>query len=233
MWAAYKGYAACVDLFLRWGASVSATDETGFTALHWAVVKGSQPCIQQLVEYGSDRFAETSDHKTPASIAVEMRSLRMWEQALENCGYDSDGNARTLPIPYAVLLRQRFYLKRLLFLWPFFTIFAAIYILSGMVVYAAVPLTVICVYTFQWVAQQFLTLAPPDMKHLHQTVRFFPEIGVIKLITLQPYLAGVFAASCFWIGIRWITRILPSMLFRRRLMDATKWKQIHTPQIHF
>ena len=59
MWAAYKGFPACIDILLRFGADVHAVDEMGFTALHWALVKGSYMCIQKLVEYGSDRFARS------------------------------------------------------------------------------------------------------------------------------------------------------------------------------
>lgn len=170
MWAAYKGYPACVDLFLRWGASVNATDENGFTALHWALVKGSQACMQKLIEYGSDRHAETSDHKTPATIADEMKSARMWEQALDDCGYDSDGNSKKLPLPYVSVIKQRSFLTRFFFLWPFFVIPTVMYILSGMVIYAAVPIALFCASLLQWAAQQILLWAPPDMKHLHRTV---------------------------------------------------------------
>lgn len=170
MWAAYKGYPACVDLFLKWGASVNATDENGFTALHWALVKGSQACMQKLIEYGSDRHAETSDHKTPATIAAEMKSARMWEQALDGCGYDSDGNSKKLPFPYASVIKQLSFLTRFFFLWPFFVIPTVMYILSGMVIYAAVPIALFCAYLLQWAAQQILLWAPPDMKHLHRTV---------------------------------------------------------------
>lgn len=171
MWAAYKGYPACVDLFLQWGASVSVTDENGFTALHWAVVKGSQVCIQKLIEYGADRFAETTDHKTPATVAVEMKSVRMWERALEDCGYDLNGNSKKVSLPYSSFLKQPSFLTRFFFLYPFFVIFFLIYIMSGMVVYAAVPIALICAYTLQWGAQQMLLWAPVDMRHLHRTVR--------------------------------------------------------------
>jgi len=170
MWAAYKGYPACVDLFLRWGASVNATDENGFTALHWALVKGSQASMQKLIEYGSDRHAETSDNKTPASIAAEMKTARMWEQALNDCGYDSDGYSKKLPLPFASVIKQRSFLTRFFFLWPFFVIPTVMYILSGMVIYAAVPIALFCAYLLQWAAQQVLHWAPADMKHLHRTV---------------------------------------------------------------
>ena len=171
MWAAYKGYPACVDLFLRWGASVNATDENGFTALHWAVVKGSQLCIHKLIEYGSDRFAETSDHKTPSLIAVEMKSTRLWHRALNDCGYDNNANSKQIPLPFASIIKQRSFINRSFFLYPFAVLFLVIYILSGMVIYAAVPIAIFCAYALQWASQQLLLWAPSDMKHIHRTVR--------------------------------------------------------------
>ena len=170
MWAAYKGYPACVDLFLRWGGSVNAIDESGFTALHWAVVKGSQACIQKLIEYGSDRFAKTTDLKTPAIVAEEMKTSRMWERALSDSGYNPDGTSKNFPFLYASFLKQRAFLNRIFFYYPFFVIFVLIYILSGMVIYAAVPITIVTAYALQWALQQLLPLAPADMKHLHRTV---------------------------------------------------------------
>ena len=172
MWAAYKGYPACVDLFLQWGASVGATDENGFTALHWAIVKGSAACIQKLIEYGSDRFAETSDHKTPATIAVEMKSVYIWERALDECGYESDGSNKMLPVPYLSFLKQPNFLNKFYFSYPFLVIPILVQILGGMVIYAAVPIAFVFAYAFQWIAQKLLVLAPPDMKHLHRTVSF-------------------------------------------------------------
>ena len=170
MWAAFKGYAACVDLFLRWGASVNATDENGFTALHWAVNTGSQLCMQKLIEYGSDRSAETLDKKTPDTIAADTRTTRLWRRALRTCGYDDSGNLRHPNLPFGVLLKQRNFLNRFFFLSPFFLVFLIIYILSGMTIYAAVPVAVFCACFLQLAAQQLLSWAPSDISHLHQTV---------------------------------------------------------------
>ncbi|KAI9713631.1 MAG: hypothetical protein M1812_006603 [Candelaria pacifica] len=175
MWAAYKGYPACVDLFLRWGANVYATDENGFTALHWSLVKGSQACIQKLIEYGSDRFAETSTGKTPAITADEMKATRIWHRALAECGYNDEGNSVTSYFPLASYFKNnRGVMTKLFFLWPFPIIFSVIYILSNMVVYAAVPVALVVGYSLQWVAQQALQWAPTGMKHMHRTVSYPP-----------------------------------------------------------
>ena len=170
MWAAFLGYPAVVDLLLRWGANVSATDENGFTALHKAVAKGSQACIQQLLEYGADRFAQAPEGKTPAAIASEWRTTGVWHRALTECGYDDEGRSRILFAPYGSILKRRTFLNKFFFFEPFLVLFAVIYISSHMVVFAAIPLSLLCIYTFQWVAQSVLVWAPSDMRHIHRTV---------------------------------------------------------------
>lgn len=195
MWAAYKGFPTCVDLFLRWGADVHATDETGFTALHWALVKGSQGCMQKLLEYGADRFAETSTGKTPAITAEEMKTERIWHRALKECGYDEDGKSRNLEFPGSSWLMKdkRKFMTKFFFLWPFFILWVMIMLASHMVVYAGIPLALFAGYSLQWVAQQVMDYAPSDMRHMHKT----------------PWLAGIFAATLFWVGVNWAMTILP------------------------
>ena len=211
MWAAYKGYPACVDLFLRWGANVNSTDETGFTALHWALVKGSQACIQKLVEYGSDRYAVTSTNKTPAVVAQEMGSTRAWHRALAELGFNEDGTAKKLPLPYTSFIKDRAFLNKFFFLFPFGLLILVFTILSRMLIFISVPLTIFLAYTLQWAAQQVLLWAPPDMKHLHRTVSsLHSNLIISNLRPHQPYLAGVFAASLFWVVVHWAMTILPS-----------------------
>jgi palmitoyltransferase len=191
MWAAYNGFPACVDLFLRWGANVNATDENGFTALHWACVNGSQPCIQKLIEYGSDRFAKTADGKTPSSISIEMKSTRMWERALIDCGYDENGSAINLPFPSTPFIRQREFLKRFFFLYPFAVVFIAIYILSNVAIYAAIPFAVACAYSMHWGAMKLLQWAPSGMRHTRQTVSILQP----RLIKFNNIISPIFQAS--------------------------------------
>lgn len=169
MWAAYKGYPACVDLFLRWGASVALKDENGFMALHWALVKGSQGCIRKLLEYGVDRFAETSDGKTPSSIATEMKSVRVWQKALDECGYQTNGRSKQFPLPFPALT-QRPVLSKVLFIQPFFTILIIVWLLSTFSIFLALPISIALVLVSQKGITYLLQFAPIDMKHIHKTV---------------------------------------------------------------
>lgn len=171
MWAAYKGFPACVEALLRFGANVAATDDEGFTALHWALVKGSQDCIQKLVEYGADRFAATTNGKTPATVAREMSSRRQWHRALSNCGYDDNGNLKHFPLPSIVGERETF-LSRFFFLWPFLLVLCGVYIISGMPVYAGLPIGLFAVGSLQALAgsERLLQWMPAHKRSLAHTV---------------------------------------------------------------
>ena len=178
MWAAYNRLPSIVDLLLRFGASISVTDDTGFQPLHWALVRGSSPCILKLLESGADRFAVTSTDKTPATIAEEMKTTEAWHRALRESGFDRDATLKQLPLPYMSFIKARAFLNNFFFLCPFLVLLLVFTILSSMVIYAAVPIAFFYAYCLQWAAQQVLLWAPSDMKHLQRTVKCcFQNIG--------------------------------------------------------
>ncbi|KAK5699629.1 palmitoyltransferase akr1 [Elasticomyces elasticus] len=197
MWAAYKGFGACVDILLRWGADVHAIDEMGFTALHWALVKGNYLCIQKLVEYGSDRFARSkptegqTEGDTPAATAAKMKSERQWHKALLDSGFDEAGGPLAMPIPY--INNKRTFYKRAFFLWPFALGGLQLWMLATLPIYIGVPGVLIIGYALQYLVQKLLRWAPSDMKTMHKT----------------PFLAGIFAGTLFWVGVRYILDVLP------------------------
>lgn len=170
MWAAYKGYPTCVDLFLRWGANANAADEGGLTPLHWALVKGSLPCVVKILEYGGDRFAETADGKSPKTVASEMNTSRVWLRALEECGYEMDGSLRTFPLGLTGYVRSKSVMAKFFFLWPFVIVWVATSILSGMPIFAAVPITLVAIFGLQWIAQQAANRGPTEYRVLQKTV---------------------------------------------------------------
>ena len=194
MWAAYRGYPACVDLLLRWGASVNAVDEKGLNALHWALVKGSVPCIQKIIEYGVDRFATTAEGKTPAVVADEMKSTAMWHRALSECGYEEDGSTRTLPLGLTSVAKDRQILNKLFFFSPFLVLCVVISILSGLPVYAGVPIALVASFILPRAVQFLGQWGPPEFHNIQRT----------------SFLAGIFAGSLFWVAFRWLFYILPT-----------------------
>lgn len=194
MWAGYKGWPPCVDILLRWGANVNATDDNGFTPLHWALVKGSKPCLEKIIEYGADRFAKTNDGKTPLMCAEEMNSKIPFRRALADQGYGPDGNLKTLPLNLTGPLRDKSLMSKFFFLYPYSTLFFCLYAVSQYSIYIGLPLALAIAFVMQWVIQQIALRGPPDFHVLHRT----------------PYLAGLFSGSVFWIGVSFLTALLPS-----------------------
>lgn len=196
MWAGYKGYPVVVDLFLRWGADVHTADETGFTALHWALVKGSPGCIQKLLEYGSDRYQKAASGKTPEVMADEMKTTQAWYKALRECGYNEDATTMSLDFPLSswILKDKRAAFAKFFFFWPFLILWSMLMVSSHMVVFAGIPIALIAGYFLQYVAQLTMPYAPSDMRHIHRT----------------PWLSGIFSATLFFVGLNWLTTILPS-----------------------
>ncbi|KAJ5668840.1 hypothetical protein N7462_009910 [Penicillium macrosclerotiorum] len=194
MWAAYKGYPACVDLFLRWGANANAVDEGGLTPLHWALVKGSLPSVLKLLEYGADRFTKTRDGKSPSTVAQEMNTSRIWFRALAERGFEPDGSQKAVPMGLTSFVRNKSVMAKFFFLWPFLTILIGIWMLSHLVIFIGVPLTLVTLFGMQWIAQQLANRGPSEYRILQKT----------------PYLAGVFAATLFWVGFRYVFQVLPA-----------------------
>ncbi|EHY59408.1 palmitoyltransferase akr1 [Exophiala dermatitidis] len=196
MWAGYKGWPACVDLLLRWGANVNARDDNGFTPLHWALVKGSKPCLDRLIEYGADRFAKTTEGKTPSVCADEMNTKRAYHRSLADHGYDTSGKIKTLPLNLHALIRDRSKMAKFFFLYPFFIIPIGLYIISRLHIYTGIPIFLAVCLGMQYLAQRIAMLGPLEYHSIHKT----------------PYLAGIFAGTLFWVGVSYLTSLLPVTL---------------------
>jgi palmitoyltransferase ZDHHC13/17 len=194
MWAAFKGYPACTDLLLRWGANVNATDEKGQNSLHWALCRGSHFCIQKIIEYGADRFAATAEGKTMAMTAEHMRTTRIFHRALSETGYDADGNPKALPFGLNGLVKDRRVMAKFYFLWPFLVLWAAIALISDLSVYAGVPISFLVSFALQYFATYTTRWGVPEYRQIQQT----------------PFLAGVFASTLFWVGVRWLFAVFPT-----------------------
>ena len=145
-----------------------ATDDQGFTALHWALVKGSQGSIQKLLEYGADRFAKNNDGKTPAVTAEEMSTVRQWRAALSQAGYNKDATPKEFPVPG--VKDTRWFISRFIFFWPFLILLVALYMASHYPIYVGLPLAIGIAYGMPWAAQKLLGWAPANMRNIEHTV---------------------------------------------------------------
>ncbi|KAK6341285.1 palmitoyltransferase akr1 [Orbilia brochopaga] len=197
MWAAYKGYPACVELYLTWGADVGAIDDKQLTALHWALVKGNFQCIQKLIEYGSDRFHKTDTGNTPLQAAKELETLHIFQDALAECGYTNEARPKHTNAPFflSVPESRESFLKKFLFLLPFALIWMGLMALSIMPGIISLPILIGLFLGSQWgVSQALREFGAPGQKATHKT----------------PFLAGIFAGTAFWLGLRFLSTIFPS-----------------------
>lgn len=70
VWAAEKGHLAVVELLLDKGADPNRRSYGNRTALHVAAKYGHVEVIDLLLKHGAELLAETSQHDTPATLAL-------------------------------------------------------------------------------------------------------------------------------------------------------------------
>lgn len=92
LWAAYQGDPLTVSLLLKFGADVKLADNTGFTSLHWGVVKGQVQVLKHLIKDGqADFFSRTADGKDCFDIGNELSTINSLHSALLYSGFDKNG----------------------------------------------------------------------------------------------------------------------------------------------
>lgn len=92
IWAAYQGDPLTVSMLLKFGANVKLVDDSGFTALHWGVVKGQVQVLKHLIKEGqADFFAKTMDGKNCFDIANELNKQSSLHNSLLYSGFDENG----------------------------------------------------------------------------------------------------------------------------------------------
>ena len=94
-------------------------------------------------------------------------------------------------------------MDKFFFLSPFLMIFIVLYILSHFSVFIGVPASFAASFAMQYGIQQIANQGPPDYRTLHKT----------------PFLAGVFAGTLFWVGIDWLTAVLPTTFTSRPFLN--------------
>ena len=86
--AARYGSEGGVRFFVKRVENVNYGDETGRTALHWAVVKPSPDCVAMLLAAGADHARKTVDGDTPLHLAAKLGHLEV-QRMLIKAGADT------------------------------------------------------------------------------------------------------------------------------------------------
>ncbi|RIA97923.1 hypothetical protein C1645_751171 [Glomus cerebriforme] len=184
MWAAYQGDQLTLDLLIRLGASITKVDTAHFTPLHWAVTKGNQLCLRKLIEAGADVNATEDNGKTPADLAREMKSEKVWNRALNESGRTKSGKRK----PY---LFGRQATHAIIYFIPFFVLFLAFQTLIQYPWFIGLPLAI-----GEFVVFHILI------------VKVLIRAHVPDAMMRTPYFTSLFQASAFWVGVTWLFRIL-------------------------
>lgn len=75
--AAFQGKVKCLDVFLKFGASVDIRDKEGWTPLHAAVCGGDIRAVIFLIRNGASVKAYTREGLTPVEIAMDNKDKKM------------------------------------------------------------------------------------------------------------------------------------------------------------
>ncbi|CEJ00496.1 Putative Palmitoyltransferase [Rhizopus microsporus] len=198
MWAAYQGYAQSVELLLRFGANVAATDHAQLTPLHWAAVRGNKMCIKKLLEYGADANARGQDGKSVMDFVRENKVEKVWERAvLELDVYAQENPAHASLVGKYPGSKGKPLSKR--------TVNTIAYIFP----YITLGLVLKCLATFPWYTGLPLTLLLCAAMHL-TIVNYVIPIPSNDAVWRTPYFSSIFQASAFWVLVTWIRILLPS-----------------------
>lgn len=81
--AARKGYTEIVNLLLKYGVPINATDMYGMNPIHWAALNNEVAVIEMMLKYGADIKAENGWGLTPLQIAIREGQI----ENLENVSY--------------------------------------------------------------------------------------------------------------------------------------------------
>lgn len=82
--ASKEGYDRIVKLLLQYGASVTQTTNTGYTALHYAAANGHVDCVKLLVEYRSPLEDQNENGHTPLMEATSNGHIEVARYLIDN-----------------------------------------------------------------------------------------------------------------------------------------------------
>lgn len=191
LWAAYQGDFLTVELLLKFGATVTWTDNRGFNALHCALVGGDQRVICDLILSGANFYERNNQKQDCFDLAEGMGTKSLFEQALQHHGYDRLGNQKDK------LFKKSSHAQFTIFLSPFL-LMVYIYLISlvlspVLAIMLSLLVTVVMVNTLKKFVLPCL-----------------PRKNTYKVsLTRTPFFSGLFLSTfCFLIYI-WTKKLYP------------------------
>jgi len=84
MWAAYMDAEDCVRYLISQGSDITLTDNSGFTALHWAAIKGHFKSVKTLLSFGANPNAKDHEGETPSKLAIKKGFVDLGKYLVES-----------------------------------------------------------------------------------------------------------------------------------------------------
>jgi ankyrin repeat protein len=96
------GHAGIASFLIESGADVNATNDYGWTPLHYAAAPEDESVALLLMQNGADVNAVNTDGNTPLHFAAEYGKLQMTRQMLSQTARMSANNGGATPLDLAV-----------------------------------------------------------------------------------------------------------------------------------
>ncbi|KAI8080050.1 ankyrin repeat-containing domain protein [Halteromyces radiatus] len=201
MWAAYQGQPLVCHLLLTFGANVHATDHTGLTPLHWAVVSAHKGCIRKLLEYDADPHCRDSSGKSVMDFVYDKKLDSVWQRAV----LEFDIIAETKPHltsrigsypgskPHQWSKKT---INTIIYFLPFIALGMALKTLSLFSWYLGLPLAFLCLVCMHVGIVKYLIPIPHN-----------------DALWKTPYFSCIFQASAFWVLMTWTCILVPSTAY--------------------
>jgi palmitoyltransferase len=218
MWAAYQGHAQSVDLLLKFGASVTATDHSQLTPLHWAVVRGNKMCIRKMLEYDADVNARDQSGKSVMDFIHEKKFERTWDRAVLEFDVLAEGNpaqqARigkypgSLGKPLSKVLREIEAVRVCNCTDVVLCIQRTVNSVAYIAPFFSLGLALKCLAMFPWYGGLPLALISFGITHIG-IVKYLIQVQSNDAVWKTPYFSSIFQSSAFWVVATWMWVLVP------------------------
>ncbi|TPX35219.1 hypothetical protein SmJEL517_g02321 [Synchytrium microbalum] len=185
VWVCYQGKSLdCLEVLIRYKASLDKADSTGFTPLHWAVVAQKMAFARRLLVAGARTDIPDPKGQTPGDWAKERNMEKEWKTLVTR-----SRQTGWLASQFKMLDKDR--VNTMLYLVPFIAQPIIMGILSYYSWYIAFPASfAFALLVFHQVVTNGLIGRDADL------------IGT-------PFLTAIPQASSWIVGFTWIFRVLP------------------------
>ncbi|KAJ3026922.1 palmitoyltransferase akr1 [Rhizophlyctis rosea] len=184
MWSAYQGVSEDgMEELLKENASLEIVDQTGYTALHWAVDVFSE----HLIKAGAKVDVKDPEGKTPRDWAKERGQLDTFDAIVKRHQWkkSANGHGPNGPNPF-----DKRTTNRIIYLIPFILIPFSFNLISTFRIYISIPLILFTI----WLVQT-------------QLVARYLLSGSMNMVT-TPLMSAIIQGTLFWVFGTWI-RVVP------------------------